>query len=315
MTPSVVSLPPSGLRSLLFAPANHARHAQRVFESAADAAVLDLEDAVPPAGKLAARVSALAALARPRTCAGYVRVNSFATPWCHGDLVAVVAPGTDGIVLPKAESAEQLRTLAWLIGNLERERGLPAGAIDLLPLVETARGIMALEEICSASPRVRRVAFGGGDYTLDLGLTWTAAEDELAFARARLVHCARAAGIEPPIDTVQLQLRDSERFRASAARARQLGFQGKLCIHPDQVPIANAAFGPTAAEIARARAVVTAFEAAEAAGSAAIEVDGQFVDYPVLHAARRVLALAGRDAGSTLSSPAASALAPATPGS
>ncbi len=313
MTSSEVSLPPSGLRSLLFAPANHARHAARVFESGADAAVLDLEDAVPPAGKVAARASALAALARPRACAGYVRINSFATPWCHGDLVAVVAAGTDGVVLPKAESGEQLRSLDWLIGNLERERGLPVGAIDLLPLVETARGIIALEGICSASPRVRRVAFGGGDYTLDLGLTWTVAEDELAFARARLVHCARVAGIEPPIDTVLLQLRDGERFRTSAARARQLGFQGKLCIHPDQVAIANEAFAPTAAEIARARAVVAAFEAAEEAGSAAIEVDGQFVDYPVLHAARRVLALAGRDPGPTLNSPAASVRAPATP--
>jgi citrate lyase subunit beta/citryl-CoA lyase len=313
MTSPEMPLDRPGLRSLLFAPGNHARRAVRVFESGADAAILDLEDAVPPGAKVAARASVVAALRQPRACAGYVRINSLATPWCYGDLVAVVTAGTDGIVLPKAESGEQLRTLDWLIGNLERERGLPAGAIDLLPLVETARGIMALEGICGASPRVRRVAFGGGDYTLDLGLQWTAAEDELAYARARLVHCARVAGIEPPIDTVLLQLRDGERFRASAARARQMGFQGKLCIHPDQVPIANEAFAPTGAEIARARAVVAAFEAAEERGSASLEVDGQFVDYPVLHAARRTLALAGRGAGAALTPPAACAPAPATP--
>lgn len=285
----------ASFRSLLFTPGNHARRVEKVFQSGADVAILDLEDAVAIDEKLPARAAVVEAMQRPRACTGYVRVNSFDTEWCYGDLLAVVGPWLDGLVLPKTETAQQLRTLDWLLCQLERERGLPERSVDLIPLVETARGIMALEEICGAVPRVRRVAFGGGDYTNDLDLQWTADEHELAFARGRLVHCSRVAGLEPPIDTVLIQVKDHERFRSAALRGRQMGFQGKLCIHPDQVPLANAAFSPSAAEIEQARKVVAAFEAAERQGLASIQVDGAFVDYPIVYKARRVLAVAERD--------------------
>lgn len=294
MTEPNASRRPAGFRSLLFTPGNHPRRVEKVFQSGADVAILDLEDAVAMDEKLPARAAVVEAMQRSRACAGYVRVNSFDTAWCYGDVLAVAGPWLDGIVLPKAESADQLRTLDWLLRQLERERGLPDRGIDLIPLVETARGIMALEEICAATPRVRRIAFGGADYTNDLDLQWTVEEGEFAFARGRLVHCSRVAGLEPPIDTVLVQVKDHERFRAAAARGRRMGFQGKLCIHPDQVPLANSAFAPTDAEIEHARKVVAAFEDAERRGLASIVVDGAFVDYPIVYKARRVLAIAGR---------------------
>jgi citrate lyase subunit beta / citryl-CoA lyase len=292
MTSPTMTRAAAGYRSVLFAPGNNPRRVAKVFQCGADVAILDLEDAVPIAEKESTRLLAVEALNGERDCAGYVRVNSFDTPWCYGDLVGVVHARLDGIVLPKAETADQLRTVDWVIGNLERERGLPAGSIDLMPIIETARGVMALETLLAATPRVRRVAFGGGDYTLDLDLQWTIEESEFAFARARLVHCSRAAGLEAPIDTVLLQIRDSERFQSSARLARRLGFQGKLCIHPDQVPLANAAFAPTVEEIAHAKAVIAAFEVAERQGSASIQLDGLFIDYPIAYKARRVLAIA-----------------------
>ncbi len=292
MTSPTMTRAAAGYRSVLFTPGNNPRRVAKVFQCGADVAILDLEDAVPIAEKESTRSLAVEALNGERDCAGYVRVNSFDTPWCYGDLVGVVHARLDGIVLPKAETADQLRTVDWVIGNLERDRGLPAGSIDLIPIIETARGVMALETILAATPRVRRVAFGAGDYTLDLDLQWTVEESEFAFARARLVHCSRAAGLEAPIDTVLLQIRDSERFASSARLARRLGFQGKLCIHPDQVPLANVAFAPTVEEIAHAKAVIAAFEVAERQGSASIQLDGLFIDYPIVYKARRVLAVA-----------------------
>jgi citrate lyase subunit beta/citryl-CoA lyase len=286
----------SGLRSWLFTPANHARRVEKVFASGADVAILDLEDAVAPEEKAAARLAAAEALRRPRTGAAYVRVNGYETAWCYADLQAIAIEGLDGVMLPKAEGAEALRTVDWLLTQLERERGLPPGRIDLVPLIETAAGVSALDEICGASPRVSRVAFGGADYTADLDLVWTAEEQEFSYARARLTHASRTAGLEPPIDTVVIQIREPERFRAAARRGRQLGFQGKLCIHPDQVPLANEIFGPTPDEVAHARRILAAWAEAEARGLASIQLDGEFIDPPIAAKARRIVA-SGGDAG------------------
>ncbi len=286
--------PPSGLRSFLFAPGNHPRKVERVFGAGADVVILDLEDAVAVAEKEATRVAVVEAMKAPRASRGYIRVNAFETRWCIGDLEAVVGPWLDGIVLPKAENPDHLRAVSDRISECERRVGLKPGTLDLMPIVETARGVETAAPLAAACPRVRRLAFGGGDYTNDLDLTWTPEEHELAYARARLTHGSRMAGIEPPIDTVVIQIRDTERFRRSAANGRRMGFAGKLCIHPDQVPPCNEAFTPTRAEVENARAVIRAFEQAEAQGSASIQVDGQFIDYPIVYKAQRVLALVAR---------------------
>lgn len=277
------------MRSLLFAPGNHARRVEKALDLPADSVILDLEDAVAISEKVATRSMVTAAFRHPRAGKLYVRVNGMTTQWCHGDLNAVVQTGLDGIILPKVEHAHELRTANWLIGNLEHERDLPVGSIDLLPIIETALGISNLTEICRAGTRTRRLAFGAGDFTLDMGMIWSRNEVELLPHRAACVLESRAAGMEPPIDTVWADLRDNEGFIASARHAAALGFQGKMCIHPDQIAGANAAFTPDEAAIVQAKRVIEAFEKAEAKGLASIQLEGQFIDYPIVQRARRVL--------------------------
>src|SRR5436190_4131169 len=150
-------------RSFLFAPGNHARRVEKALSLAADAVILDLEDAVATAEKRATRDAVIAALARPRRALVYVRVNAVDTEFCYGDLAAIVRPGLDGIILPKVESASGLATIDWLLAQLECERGLPPGGIDLIPIIETARGLDRLGAILGGGSRVKRVAFGAGD--------------------------------------------------------------------------------------------------------------------------------------------------------
>ncbi len=279
-------------RSFLFAPGNHPRRVEKSLTLGADAVILDLEDAVANAEKPSTRATVVEALRGPRRCQGYVRVNSLGTQWCHGDFVAVASAGVDGIVLPKVESASDLKTAEWLLQSLERERGLPEGGIDLIPIIETAQGFSNIASIARAGTRARRLAFGAGDFTLDVGITWSADETELLPYRTAFVVESRAAGLEPPIDTVWVALKDGEGFRRSVQRAKDLGFQGKMCIHPDQVPVVNDCFRPTEPELARARRVIDAFAEAERKGLAAIQVDGQFVDYPLVYLAQRLVARA-----------------------
>jgi citrate lyase subunit beta/citryl-CoA lyase len=280
------------MRSLLFAPGNHARRVEKALTLAADGVILDLEDAVAVSEKVAARPAVVEAFAKPRAGKLYVRVNALTTEWCFGDIVAIVQTGLDGIILPKVEHAHELQTADWLIGNLERERGLAVGALDLIPIVETALGISNLSDICRSGTRTRRLAFGAGDFTLDMGMVWTRSEAELLPHRAACVMQSRAAGMEPPMDTVWADLRDAEGFVASARGAAALGFQGKMCIHPDQIEAANAAFTPDAAAVAQARRIMAAFEKAAAEGLASIQLDGQFIDYPIVQRARRVVGAA-----------------------
>lgn len=287
------------LRSLLFAPGNHARRVEKALSLDADAVILDLEDAVAIAEKTATRAVVAAALEQPRQGLLYVRVNAVDTDFCHGDLVAVVQRGLDGIILPKVESAAALATIDWLLAQLERDRGLPSGAIDLIPIIETARGVQQIDAILAAGTRVRRVAFGAGDFTLDVGMVWSRGEAELAHARAVIVTASRASGIDAPLDTVWVDLSDREGLEASARTALAYGFQGKMCIHPDQIAVVNRVFTPSDAEVAFAERVAAAFAAAEAAGSAAIQLDGKFIDYPIVNRAQRVLqrvaAIRGRE--------------------
>lgn len=277
------------LRSLLFAPGNHARRVEKALLLEADAVILDLEDAVAIAEKPATRAVVAAALEHPRQGLLYVRVNAVDTEFCYGDLVVVVQPGLDGIILPKVECAAGLATINWLLAQLERDRGLPLGDIDLIPIIETARGVQQIDAILSAGTRVRRIAFGAGDFTLDLNMAWSRSETELAYGRAVIVTASRVAGIDAPLDTVWVDLTDPEGLEASARTALGYGFQGKMCIHPDQIAVMNRVFTPSDAEVAFADRVTAAFARAEAEGSAAIQLDGKFIDYPIVHRAQRVL--------------------------
>ena len=284
------------IRSFLFTPANHPRRVEKVFQVGADAVILDLEDAVAVSEKPAARQDVVNAFSsRPNSATRhYVRVNSIDTPYCEDDIKATVGPWLDGVVLPKVESRACLNELERMLAAAEAEQGIPVGSLDLMPIIETARGVESAKKIATADSRIKRLAFGGGDYTLDLNYQWEADETVLAYARAKLSHASRLGDLEPPIDTVVLQIKDNERFLQSARQGKQFGFGGKLCIHPDQISLTHEVFTPSEAEIAHARAVVAAFEAAEAAGSASIQLDGYFIDYPIVYKSQRILALADK---------------------
>jgi citrate lyase subunit beta/citryl-CoA lyase len=276
-------------RTFMFAPGNHAKNVGKVFDIGADAVILDLEDAVATDEKIGTRELVVAALKRPRTSLGYVRVNGYDTTFCFGDACAIVGPWLDGIVLPMVESGDQLRSFDWFLRNLERERGLVEGSIDLIPIIETGKGIAALREIASCGSRIRRMAFGAGDYTLDMGMTWSLDEWELDQARARMVLESRVAELEAPLDTVWVHIKDLENLERSAQRVKAMGFQGKMCIYPPQVAVVNSTFTPSEEEVAQAQRIVAAFEAAEKEGSASIQLDGFFIDYPIVYKAERTL--------------------------
>ena len=209
--------------------------------------------------------------------------------WCFDDLEAVVGPWLDGVMLPKVERVSDLHSVDWAMANLERRLGLEVGRIDLLPIIETARGMGAIRDIAASGTRVKRFSFGAGDYTRDLGLTWTLTEGELAAARAELVLASRMAELEAPVDTVFIHIREHDALEASTRLGREFGFQGKLCIHPDQVALANRIYTPDDAEVAWAEKIVASFAQAEADGLASIQVDGYFVDYPIVEKAQRLI--------------------------
>jgi citrate lyase subunit beta/citryl-CoA lyase len=286
-------------RSFLFAPGNVARRVEKALALEADAVIVDLEDSVATAEKAITRQSVAAALERPRRSRGYVRVNAPATAFCYGDLVQTLHRQVDGVVLPKVESAADLHAIDWLIWNLERDLGMVEGGVDLMPQIETAAGVQRIDRILQARNlrpykgpwRVKRVAFGGADYAHELGLTVSIDEPELADARARVVLASRAAGLEGPLDSPWFHFKDTEAFARALERSRRGGFQGRLCVHPDQIAPVNAAYLPSEAELARAERIVAAFKQAEARGEAAIQVDGEMVDYPVAHRAQTLIDL------------------------
>ena len=278
-------------RTFLFAPGNHSRRVEKALFLNADVVILDLEDAVALAEKVKTRAVVAEALKGPRRGLGYVRINAFDTDHCFGDLLVVVANGVDGIFLPKVETAAQLQAIDWMVTQLEREKSLPIGRIDIMPIIETSRGIANIHEIAMSGSRVKRLSFGAGDYTKDMAMRWTRDEAELMHARAEIVVASRSARLEAPVDTVWIHINDTDGCVKSAETVRDMGYQGKLCIHPDQVDPVNTVFTPTADEIIFAEKIVTAFKEAESKGLASIQVDGYFVDYPIVDQAQRTLNL------------------------
>jgi citrate lyase subunit beta / citryl-CoA lyase len=274
-------------RSWLFVPADHAARVEKAVASQAHAVIIDLEDAVSEAAKDSAR-EALRAQLRTLTHPNlYVRINALDTAHALADVEAVVTRGVRGLVLPKSERVRDLEVLHWLVGQMERRNALEQGAVEIIPLIESAAGFEHLLAICRASARVRRVAFGAADFTFDLGLKWSHDEQELIPYRALLVLASRQAQIEAPIDTPWIDIGDRSGMSASTLRARDQGFQGKLCIHPDQIDAIHQAYAPSQAELDEARAIVTAFEAG---GASATKINGKMVDTPIVDGARRMLA-------------------------
>ncbi|MBP7332484.1 MAG: Citrate lyase subunit beta [Firmicutes bacterium ADurb.Bin373] len=279
-------------RSMLFAPANDLRKVGKALMLNVDGTVLDLEDAVALSEKTNARNALKEALSLPRRGDVFIRVNSVQTEFILSDLLAAVTEGVKGLVVAKSESAEEIRQVDWLIGKIEKERGLTEGSMEIIPFIESANAIVNAFSIASSSPRVSRMFFGGVDYVLDIGTTFSKGGTELFYARSQLVVASRAAGIEPPIDTVYPDFKDIGGLVADAKAVRQMGFQGKLAIHPGQIEPLNEVFTPTPEEISWAEKIVAVFDEEEAKGQAVFQVDGKMIEYPIANRARRIIALA-----------------------
>ncbi len=290
----------AALRSWLFTPGNRIDRMEKAMDLGSDVIILDLEDAVSYDEKEPSRHNIQTVLSRWQGPQVYVRINpisaanEFSVNQGVQDLEAVVRPGLDGIVFPKAETAEDARQIDALIGRLEQERGLPAGRIDLMPIIETAKGLWRIFEVLSATPRIKRVAFGAGDFTRDLNLEWTPTEEELLYARSHITVASRAADRERPIDSVYVQIADLDGCARSARHAKQLGYQGKMAIHPNQVAPITKVFSPSEEDIAWAHRLIAAFADAERRGLAALNFEGMMIDYPIVEKAKRILALAER---------------------
>jgi citrate lyase subunit beta/citryl-CoA lyase len=289
----------SPLRTILFVPGNDQRKIDKALGLGATAVMLDLEDAVAASEKDAARAivreSALAARSDGPLVG--VRINSLASGLADVDLDAL-APALSRIALitvPMVEEPSEIRHVAGRLDELERAAGAPAGGIGILAMAETARGVLAARAIAESSPRLLTFIFGPADLGRELGVEPTAEGTEYLHARSALVLAARAAGKEGPVDGPYLKLEDDEGCAVSSAWARRLGFQGKVVLHPRQLPIAAAAFAPSERDLAWAREVDRAFAEAEAAGISSIKLaDGTFVDYPVAERARDILRASDR---------------------
>jgi citrate lyase subunit beta / citryl-CoA lyase len=267
---------PEVARSYLYVPGNRPDRFDKACAAGADAVIVDLEDAVPPVEKEAAR-AALASWLSPDKSV-MVRVNAAGSEWFERDLAACDAAGVAGVILPKAEEIDDG------VLSLCRRRG-----IACLPLIETAAG-MAQAESVAATPCVQRLMFGTIDFQFELGIDGDG--DELLAFRSRLVLASRLAGIQSPVDGPCTSWEDQALLMADSQRARKLGFGGKLCIHPKQVAIVNAAFSPDEAQIAWASKVL---DAAQRSGGAAVAVDGRMIDRPVILKAERIARQAARN--------------------
>jgi citrate lyase subunit beta / citryl-CoA lyase len=258
-------------RSYLFVPGNRPERFAKACSAGADAVIVDLEDAVPPAGKAAARAAVAAWLSPAQPV--LIRINGAETEWFHGDVELCKAPGVAAVMLPKTERIDHLRRVEEQLGD----------AVPILPLIETAQGLWSALEIAQVHT-VERLVFGSIDFQLDLGMQ--ADEGELLYFRSQLVLVSRIAGVQAPVDGVSTAVDDAEQLRADTLRARRLGFGGKLCIHPKQISHVNECFRPTPDEVVWAKRVL---EAASAAKGAAIAVDGKMVDRPVIFKAQGIL--------------------------
>lgn len=279
------------MRSLLFIPGNKAGMLAKASSCRPDVLVPDMEDSIPDGEKAAARATIRDWLERLAAHDALLmpRVNSLASDWFEDDVTAVAAAGVWGISIGKVDSAADVGAVSETLARAEREAGLERSSLRLVPWIETALAVENCREICMASDRIAAVAFGGEDYTEDLGVERLDDESNLVYARSRICNAARAAGLLA-LDTPFFRFRDDEALKANCLASRRLGFKGRFAIHPAQIEPINACYSPSAGEIEEARRIVAAYEDAERQGRGSTSLDGRVIDVPVVKRARALLA-------------------------
>ena len=294
------SQPVKMYRTLLFAPGSRPELLAKAQLGDADAMIFDLEDSVPLNAKDEARKNIADALAAGLKKPMFLRISNPRA----GDFLAdlqVLANASSlvnvaGVVLPKADDADDIQAVAKALKDVEAKHNMQEGTLSVLPLIETCLGLRNGFEIAKASPRVVGMALASaeqGDFMVDLGGRWTPRSLALAYPRSKLVVDARAAGVQWLVDGVFMNLKDTDMLREECLIARELGFVGKMAIHPTQVDVMHTVFSPSELEVAYARGLIAAFRDGEARGVGAVKFEGMMVDYANVRLAERTLALAG----------------------
>lgn len=290
--------PGRSLLAMLFVPGNGRRFLLKARQLDVPALILDLEDSVPAEAKAAGRASVCEFLGEaPATAAEqWVRVNSVGSGWIEEDLEATVGPNLAGVIVPKVERRDDLAVVLNSLSRLETERSLVRGSIEVIPIIESARGVVNARHIASVGERLHTLAFGAADFCADLGLHGDGMRSELSptvvHAQVEIVLACRAEGLRPPHDGAFTRVRDAAGLALRCRAAKELGFSGKHAIHPDQVPVIVEAFRPSDKEVVAAREVLLAFEKALMEGRGAIEVNGQMIDEAMVAQARGLIAWA-----------------------
>ncbi|MCF8476312.1 MAG: CoA ester lyase [Pseudolabrys sp.] len=282
----------TAVRSLLFVPATVERFVQGAHQWGADAVILDLEDSVAAAAKRHARAMAAGAIATvaAQNKPVLVRINANSPETIAGDLASAVRPGLSGVVIPKAESPDDVAQVASALFDAELRNSVAPGSVALLPTIETPKGVLACEAVAGCHPRIDALMFGSEDFAAAMGVAPTPQALTYPAQRVALIAHANYIAAIGLVGSVA-GFKDLETFRKIAEASRAIGMTGAGCIHPSQVPIANAAFSPSPEEIGWAERVCSAFEVAMQNGLGAVTVDGHMVDEPIY---RRAAALRAR---------------------
>jgi citrate lyase subunit beta/citryl-CoA lyase len=287
-------------RTLLFAPGSRPELLAKAQLGDADAMIFDLEDSVPLNAKNEARKNIADALAAGLKKPMFLRISSPRAGDFMADLQVLANASSlvnvAGVVLPKADDAEDIQAVAKALKDVESKHNMQQGTLSVLPLIETCLGLRNGFEIAKASTRVIGMALASaeqGDFMVDLGGRWTPRSLALAYPRSKLVVDARAAGVQWLVDGVFMNLKDTDMLREECLIARELGFVGKMAIHPTQVDVMHTVFSPSELEVAYARGLIAAFRDGEARGVGAVKFEGMMVDYANVRLAERTLALAG----------------------
>ncbi len=294
----------SNPRTLLFVPGNQPRMLEKSAGFSAQWLIPDLEDSVPQAEKTLARDIVAEHIPLLATASKFIvpRVNSLSSGLAENDIAAVASKEIIGISIGKISTVDDVNIIDQMLQAAEKNADIPIGHITILPLIETAKGVINAYEICQASDRIRWVAFGAEDFSADMSISRTVdntepvsgieAEPGLTYPRSAVAIAARAAGVLA-LDTPYTRFRDPEGLKQEASLAKAIGYKGKLSIHPVQVETIESIFKPSSSEIERARRVLDIASEAETAGRGSASLDGEMIDMPVILRARNVL----RDAG------------------
>jgi|SRR5699024_9955041 len=275
-------------RSWMFVPGNNKKFLNNSKKLNSDVLIFDLEDSVPSNEKYQARKNIKETITKLEGRKNFVRINSLTTSYFLDDLFSIMDSNLTGVLLPKSNNKEDIVTVSYILKNLEEKYKYKSGKLKIVPIIETAVGLHNAFEIVSASDRVELLIFGSEDFKLDMNITSfnSKNEEELLYAKSKLVAVSKAANKKQPIDSVFTLLEDLKGLQSEAEKSMNMGFQGKLIVHPSQQTVVNRVFKPDHRQIEEAKKIIESYNFKE---GGVMEIDGKMVDFPIAEKARKTM--------------------------